>query len=162
VEISNNLINTLTDVADILNNLQIKYCLVGGLAVSMLSKPRATEDVDFLILLEHGQQEELVYELKKKFDIIQNKKPIQFKNITIWRLVVKEKDSVDYDFTVLDFLFGENKIYNNALDNSINIIINNTKIKVANIKSLIEMKRISGRRIDLIDIEELTKEFGKN
>jgi hypothetical protein len=36
-----------------------------------------------------------------------------------------------------------------------------TEVKVADIENLIKIKKLSGRQIDLIDIEELTKELNK-
>ena len=157
MEISNTLISVLVKVADTLNNLKIKYCLIGGLAVSMLTKPRATEDVDFLILLDSSKRESLIKELNNRLDIIQNKEPFVFKNATIWRLVVKEKHSDDYDFVILDFLLAEKSEHKSALDSPLDILIMDTSVKVINIKNLINIKKLAGRRIDQIDIEELNK-----
>jgi len=161
MDVSNKLIYTLTEIAGILNTLKIKYCLIGGLAVSMLSKPRATEDVDFLILLEKDQKDHLLLEIEKKFQIIQNKDPFIFKNATIWRLIVKDKKSEDYDFAILDFLLADMEIYKNALNFPLIIKIYNREINVINIENLIKIKELSGRRIDILDVEELTKELNK-
>jgi predicted nucleotidyltransferase len=160
MEISSKLINTLTKVANILNNLSASYCLIGGLAVSMLSKPRATEDVDFLILLENEiLKQSLIKELGDKFSIIQNKKPFSLKNVNIWRILLKDSDSEDYDFTILDFIIAENEVYTNALKDPLKIKIDNININVINIENLIMIKELSARKIDLIDIEELKKEL---
>ena len=49
----NNLARTLEliDLCSLLNDEQIDFCLIGGLAVAILAKPRATEDIDLLILI---------------------------------------------------------------------------------------------------------------
>ncbi len=157
MEISNILINMLANVADILNKLKVKYCVIGGLAVSMLTRPRATEDVDFLIFTDNSERDNLLKELSKKIDIIQNKEPFVFKNATIWRLVVKEKNLENSDFVILDFLLAEKSEHKKALNSTLNININNTTVRVIDIENLINIKKLAGRRIDQIDIEELNK-----
>ena len=160
MEISSKLINTLTKVADILNDINASYCLIGGLAVSMLSKPRATEDVDFLILLKDEEHKKiLTEELEKNFTLIQNKKPFSLKNIRIWRIILKDNKSKDYDFTILDFILAENENYTKALNDPLKIKINNVSINVINIENLIMIKELSARKIDLIDVQELKKEL---
>lgn len=161
MQISNGIIKVLTKVARILDELNIKYSLIGGLAVSMLSKPRATEDVDFLILLPEDKKKNLVHRLKQNFTIIQNKEPFNLNDTKIWRLILKEKQAEDYEFIVLDFLLvnSEYGIYKKAIDDALNINIFNTEIKVADVESLIEIKKLSNRKQDLIDIEELRKQL---
>lgn len=46
MEFSDLLIAALKDIASAFNDNKINYCLSGGLAVSILSTPRATEDID--------------------------------------------------------------------------------------------------------------------
>ena len=157
MDISNQLINVLVKVADSLNKLNIEYCLIGGLAVSMLSKPRATEDVDFLLLLDKEKEEKLVDELNCKFKIIQNKKPFSLKNITIWRLILQDENSEDYDFSILDFIFADNMVYKETLTSAVEIQLFGTSVKVARIDDLIKVKQLSGRNIDLNDVVELKK-----
>ncbi len=57
VDIAQGLITTLKESCKLFSSSGIDYCLAGGLAVAMIARPRATEDVDFIILVEEdGKQ----------------------------------------------------------------------------------------------------------
>ncbi len=49
--VAENLLHTLKSLCSLLNDEQIDFCLIGGLAVAILAKPRATEDIDLLIFI---------------------------------------------------------------------------------------------------------------
>ena len=49
MEGANFLIEALKSIAMLFKESNVKYCLAGGLAVGMLSTPRATEDIDIII-----------------------------------------------------------------------------------------------------------------
>ena len=70
---SNELSIGLKNICEILSTNEIPYCLVGGLAVSMLAAPRATEDIDLMVLLSDKQKAKIASLLENKFEIIQNK-----------------------------------------------------------------------------------------
>lgn len=50
MEIAKSLIETLKRLCLIFNEARIKFCLIGGLAVGILAKPRATEDIEWMSL----------------------------------------------------------------------------------------------------------------
>ena len=47
-------IEDLLNVCSTLNQLQVPYMLIGGLAVALWAAPRATVDLDFIISLQEG------------------------------------------------------------------------------------------------------------
>ena len=51
MDIARSLFETLKSLCRILGDARLEYCLIGGLAVGILSKPRATEDIDLLVLI---------------------------------------------------------------------------------------------------------------
>jgi hypothetical protein len=53
--VAGDLFDTLKSLCTLLNDEHVDYCLIGGLAVAILAKPRATEDIDLLILIEEQQ-----------------------------------------------------------------------------------------------------------
>jgi hypothetical protein len=71
MDIGHGLIETLKRAATALNAAGIPYCLAGGLAVSMLSRPRATEDVDLIVMVEEGGLNRLETLLRAAFEVIQ-------------------------------------------------------------------------------------------
>ena len=158
MEIANNLLSALTSISKILNDLNIKYCLIGGLAVGILAKPRATEDIDFLVLINNEEKTKLLEKLEETFNVIQNHKPIILNKTRIWRIILNPKGSEGYEFIVLDFIISDNDTYNNALNDVISVKIDNININVVSPEHLIKIKEISGRPKDLLDIEELRRE----
>ena len=53
--VAGDLFYTLKSMCALLNEEHLDYCLIGGLAVAILAKPRATEDIDFLVLIEESR-----------------------------------------------------------------------------------------------------------
>ncbi|QTA83275.1 Uncharacterized protein dnl_56710 [Desulfonema limicola] len=102
--------------------------------------------------------------LKQNFDVIQDDNLMHFKNCTIWRVVIKDTFTPDKGIIIIDIVFADRDIYKNAVTDTISLQINNTVIPVVKPKHLIEIKKLSGRAIDLLDIqalEEAEQEMGK-
>ncbi len=51
MEIARKIIDTLKKRSDVLATAGFEFCLIGGLAVDMVGKPRAIEDIDFFHFL---------------------------------------------------------------------------------------------------------------
>ncbi len=63
----------------------------------------------------------------------------------------------DWAISEIDVIIESTVDYKNAISNSINLNAGNVKIPVLSINYLIEMKKGTGRKHDLIDIEYLEK-----
>ena len=155
MDIAQDILKTLKSLCILLSEARINYCLVGGLAVAILAKPRATEDIDFLILVEEQKRSSIADLIKKKFEIIQDDQVIHFKNATIWRTVLGSPSSDTARFVIVDFLLADNEAYREAVLNPLELTIDNVKIPVASPENLINIKKIAGRPQDLLDIESL-------
>jgi len=155
MEIGTALFETLKHLCSVLNKAQSAYCLIGGLAVGILAKPRATEDIDLLMLMGEDSVESLRKLLRHHFDVIQDHDIMHFRNCTIWRIVVSDSFPEDNGLVIVDIVFADREVYKNALADTICLEIDDTVIPVVRPEHLIEIKRLSGRPVDLLDIQAL-------
>ena len=153
--VAGDLFDTLKSLCTLLNDENIDYCLIGGLAVAILAKPRATEDIDLLILIEEQQIPSLVGLLKKRFKIIQQKNVMHFKNATICRTILASPSDEKGGIVVVDFLLADHDTYRETLRNPLFLTVDGGKIPVARPEGLIKMKELSNRPQDLLDIAAL-------
>lgn len=153
--VAGDLFDTLKSLCALLNEEHVDYCLIGGLAVAIQAKPRATEDIDLLILLEEQQIPSLVGLLKKRFKIIQQKNVMHFKNATICRTILALCSDEKGGIVVVDFLLADLDTYRETLRNSLFLSVDGEKIPVARAEDLIKMKELSNRPQDLLDIAAL-------
>ena len=153
--VAENLLHTLKSLCSLLNDEQIDFCLIGGLAVAILAKPRATEDIDLLILINEEKIPALIRLLEKRFKIFQKKNVMHFPDATICRTVLGALSDEAAGMVVVDFLLADRDTYREALRNPIFLTVDGEKIPIARPESLIEMKKISNRPQDLLDISAL-------
>lgn len=161
MDIARNLFETLKSLCALLNDARIDYCLVGGLAVAILSKPRATEDIDLLILIGEQEKSSITALMKQKFEIINDQNVMHFKNATIWRVVLGSPDGDKNGLVVVDFLLADREIYRAAVNDPVKLTYDNVTIPVAKPECLIKIKELSNRPQDLIDIASLKEAIGK-
>ncbi len=148
-----------------LNDSQIKYLVVGGLAVSLHGIPRSTYDVDLLISLEP----ENIYLLWNKLDSlgwspiipVNLEEFVNPENRRKWRdeknMVVLSFVNKDKVFQVID-IFIENVFDFDECYSRRKIVYSNTiPISVIGIDDLINLKSLAGRQQDKDDIEALRK-----
>jgi len=62
------------------------YALAGGLAYGALVEPRATTDVDLLILIDKPTPEKIAALFSSTFEsLVPHPSPMEFKDLSIWR-----------------------------------------------------------------------------
>jgi hypothetical protein len=155
VDVAKDLFNTLKSLCALLRDAHMEFCLIGGLAVAIQAKPRATEDIDLLVLIEEQQIQTLIDLLKKRFSIIHKKNIMHFENATICRTVLASPPDDAPGAVVVDFLLADRQIYREALRNPISLTVDGVTIPLARPESLIRMKELSSRPQDLLDIAAL-------
>ena len=104
--------DVLSDVIRNLNRQAADFALAGGWAYSALIEPRATTDVDLLILLDQPSPDKIAQLFAHVFDsIIPHPAPVSFKGVAIWRLVgVRNGKEV-----IVDLLLAESDLLKTAL-----------------------------------------------
>ncbi len=155
MEIAKSLIETLKQLCSVFKAANIKFCLIGGLAVGILAKPRATEDIDLLVLIGKENKEIIAKLFRDNFEVIQDHDLMYFKQATIWRMVIKDSFTTDNGFVIIDMVFADSEIYRKAVLEVITIQIDNIDIPVVKPENLIKIKKLSNRPRDLLDIQEI-------
>jgi len=144
---------------------QVKYLVIGGLAVNLYGIPRVTQDIDLLISFDEGNVERLITVLKKLdyqarvpvdpmllTDPRTRKTWIEERNMRVFSLFHKH-----HNFKVVDILISTPISYEEAEANRTTIEVQDIKIYLIGIDELIRLKKISGREQDLSDIRAIEK-----
>ena len=155
MEIAKSLIETLKRLCLVFNSAHMKFCLIGGLAVGILAKPRATEDIDLLVLIDKENKDKIAGLLRDNFDVIQDHDLMVFKQATIWRIVIQDSFTADNGLVIIDLVLADNEIYREAVLDVITIQIDKVDIPVVKPENLIKIKKLSNRPRDLLDIQDI-------
>jgi predicted nucleotidyltransferase len=141
----------LLQIAKILNQAKIAYSLVGGLAVSTWVEPRSTKGIDLIVADIENKQiidklEEIGFTLSSAPMKIGR---IKFKSIS--KLLFND------ELLMLDLMQFLDDNFNQAiLNGATKIKFEDIEIKVASPEDVIILKSFSERKIDKIDIENMS------
>ncbi|MEW6055966.1 MAG: nucleotidyltransferase [Bdellovibrionota bacterium] len=147
----------LIEVCQALNKAKINYAVVGGYAVALHGAVRGTLDLDLVLSL--NKQSFLLAE-KVFFGLgLQPRLPVTAEQVFQFRdEYIKNRNLVAWSFfdpihlaKQLDVIITDDADKMNAQT----IVVQGIRVKLASIKSLIEMKTRSGRPQDLEDIKAL-------
>ena len=148
-----------------LNELDVDYIVVGGLAVNFHGVPRMTYDIDIMILLQNenvlklvGQMEDWGYRPKIPVD------PKELGNPSTRATWVIEKGMKALNFYSESLSVGEIDIviespipYNDLKERAVKFELEEVRIPTVSIHDLIQLKLKVGRKQDLSDVESLRK-----
>ena len=143
---------------------QVRYVAVGGVAVVLRGHARLTADLDLAVDLEHeaalsaietltsiGFVPRLPVDVSGFADAEVRRTWVEDKGMTVFSLWDPDDPTRAVDLSVVEpIAFGELWQRSDLVD------LETTKARVASISDLISMKTISGRPLDLDDIEALT------
>jgi len=133
----------------------IKYCIIGGIALQRWGEPRFTLDVDATILIAFGEEEKL---LEKIFSTFKPRIADAF-DFTLKNRVCLISSSqgcpIDISFGIPGY---EDEVMHRAVDCAIG---ENAVIKICTAEDLIIHKAVAGRPKDLDDIESVIIRMAK-
>jgi predicted nucleotidyltransferase len=156
--IKETLTEQLQRIVQFLNKQQIDYALAGGLAFSALVEPRATMDIDLIVMIRETQLNDFKSLLKLEFEsIIPHKQPMQFKLAKIWRTINVIEDLE----LIFDFILAESEFFKNAIERAFEIEFFGTKLKIITLEDLIVLKNCANRTQDLADLEKIYQTYGE-
>lgn len=142
----------LREIVDFLNENNIDYAIVGGLAFGTLVEARATMDIDILLLISEDKFPEIISRMKLKFSpIIPHDSAMHFGSITIWRVLFFEQQKG----LIVDFLLAESEFHKNVVNRAIDFDFENKILKVITLEDLILLKNFSLRDIDKSDLAKI-------
>jgi uncharacterized membrane protein YciS (DUF1049 family) len=146
------LAGTLAELLAELDHRNVLYALAGGWAFSALVEPRATTDIDLLILLDSPSQQGIQSLVSPIFtSIIVHPRPMKLKGVSIWRcLGLRNQQEV-----VLDFLLADSDFLKSALARRRQIFLGGQQVAVLALEDLMLMKMVAGRLQDLADLEKI-------
>jgi predicted nucleotidyltransferase len=142
----------LSDFIKHLNDQSTNYALAGGWAFSALVEPRATTDIDLVILIENPSVSTIAQLFASAFEsVVPHPAPMTFKGQTIWRLVgIRQECEV-----VVDLLLAESKFLQQALSRKKTIEFLGLPVPLLTLEDLILLKLLAGRLQDRADLEKI-------
>lgn len=147
-----NIVDELHAVATALRAARIPYAVCGGIAVTAYGATRTTKDIDIVIAREHVPAA-LAAVAPLGYSIPAG--PMVFGEGTAnERHVQRVNKIVGASHLVLDLLLAE-AAYSGVLDDRVDVALPAGTITFVSRDTLLRMKRLAGRAIDLADIEKL-------
>lgn len=129
---------------------KIPHTIIGGIAVSLLTEPRATQDIDVLIWLEDSSVEDLLGTAEAFGFISRIDNPLEF--ATQARiLLLKHRDTG----VGIDLSLGALPFEKEMIDRAGIIMVGSLRLRVARAEDLIISKAVPMRPVDLTDIDNL-------
>jgi len=146
-----NLIDEFKNLTETLNRTGIEYAVCGGWAMAIHGLPRATMDIDILILADDLER---VWQLAKEMGYDVEGLPLHFDNGIIEIRRISKIDRESKQLITLDFLL--------VTDALLDVWAAREKVEwssgatwTVSTDGLIKLKLLAGRKQDLLDIEKL-------
>lgn len=139
-------LDTLTTLHDTLAAHDIRYVIIGGIAVQHWSEPRFTRDIDATVVVEPGKEEDALAVLTSVFtpripDYVQF--ALQYRVIPL-----TSRQGVD-----LDISFGLPGYEETVLERSVEVLIAGSTFPICSAEDLIIHKMVAGRPQDISDVQ---------
>ena len=143
---------TLGPLIDWLESENISCLIIGGIAASLLGRPRFTRDVDVLISLEEAQWEKFIKAGARFGFVPRIDNPVAFAHRSRVFLIQHRPTGVDVDIVVAGLPFEEESIAQTRWRK-----VGKLSLPLPTPENLIIMKAIAHRPQDLVDIEALVE-----
>jgi hypothetical protein len=145
-----NLFDEFFKIVESFEKIDLKYAVVGGIAMAFHDQPRFTKDIDILVLPEDLEKIATIFE---KIGYFESSDPWTFKNtnLTLHRFMKVEGE----DFLVVDVLVGNDEKHRNVVKNALEEKSEKGVVKIANKNDLIWLKKMRNSDQDKVDIKRL-------
>lgn len=152
------LVQTLTTLITEFNQRGFNYALAGGWAYSALVEPRATTDIDLLMLVEQPSRERIHSLVSPLFDsTVVHPAPMVFQGMSIWRCVgIRREQEV-----VIDLLLANSEYLRSALARRRMVAFGTLRVPILTIEDLVVLKTLAGRLQDQADLENIRARQGE-
>jgi hypothetical protein len=152
------LVKTLSALITEFNQRGFNYALAGGWAYSALIEPRATTDIDLLMLVAHPSRERIHSLLSPLFDsTVVHPAPMVFHGISVWRCVGIRRDQE----VVIDLLLADSEYLRTALARRRMVAFEALQVPIVTIEDLVLLKTLAGRLQDQADLEKIRARQGE-
>jgi len=143
----------LRRVVEALDAANVGYALAGGLAVSIYTSPRATEDIDLLIL-PNDLDRAVIALLPLGFQRAEQPMRVADGRLEIQRLTKIEGS----DLLPLDLLLPVDPTLTEVLEDRTSLVAEGYPIRVVGLRALRTLKRLRDSPLDRADLEALGSE----
>ena len=140
----------LTTLARWLETEKIPHAIIGGIAVSLLTEPRATQNIDLTIWPEGVTVPDLLITAESFGLVSRIDNPLEFAIQARILLLKDRKTGVSVDLALGALPFEKDMI-----DNSEIIMLGSVRLRIARPEDLIISKAVPMRPADLADIDKL-------
>ena len=144
------LLSALRDLVAWLKAKRVEGLIIGGVAASILGRPRVTRDVDVLVLLDEKDWGEFLSAGTEFGFVARVTDPLDFAKKAKVLLIRHEPSGIDVDVT-----FGVLPFEKEAITNAVWVNIRGVRLPLPNAEDLIIMKAVAHRPRDLADIESI-------
>ena len=148
-----------------LNEANVQYIVVGGIATILHGYVRATSDIDLVVDLQVEEATKVITVLTEAGYVPKVPvKAMEFADSTKREQWITEKGMQVFSMyqptnplLTIDLFVKQPIAYSELYERSVVMNLEGTNIRVCSIDDLIAMKKLAGRPKDLADIEKLTK-----
>lgn len=142
--------NLLKQIAQQLDNAEIRYMVIGGQAVLIHGEPRFTKDIDITMEIT-PQNLQQVLEVVKHLGLKILVKDVEKFVEDTWVLpTLDERSGIR-----VDFIFSFSTYEKTAIERAVKIEINGYPVKFASVEDLIIHKIFAGRPRDIEDVRKI-------
>ena len=144
------LLAALADLVKWLDDTKVPSMIIGGVAASVLGRPRLTQDVDALAILPEADWANAVSSAARHGILPRVENALDFAHRSRVLLMRHAESGIDIDVT-----FGRLSFEQTAIDNSEVHDIGGLRVRLPRVEDLLIMKAVARRPKDLLDIEGL-------
>ncbi|MFQ5710083.1 MAG: nucleotidyl transferase AbiEii/AbiGii toxin family protein [bacterium] len=144
------LLHALRDLMNWLETERVNGMVIGGVAASLLGRPRLTHDVDVLIQLEEERWSEFLSQGAQYNFSPRIRDSLEFAQKSRMLLLKHKPTHIDIDLAFAALPFEEESLLNAS-----EFEIGDLKLRLPRPEDLIIMKAVAARPKDLIDIDSL-------
>jgi predicted nucleotidyltransferase len=140
-------------LVDVFNERQVRYAIIGGLAMIQHTRIRTTDDIDALLTLPQIAMPAFFESLKARgFDVefTKNIRELRDHGLT----------TIQFEDVIVDLMRPALPVYAHVLDRAVDSRILGHTVRVSAAEGLIVMKLIACRAIDEADIQDLLAAYG--
>jgi hypothetical protein len=143
-------LNVLRNLTEWFSDAQLAAMVVGGVAASILGRPRATRDIDALAMLAEDKWAAALYAAKRHGIAPRIEEPLEFARRTRVLLLRHVESGIDIDLILGRLPFEEQAIARGNFHD-----LGGVSVKLPTVEDLLIMKAIAQRPRDLRDMEGL-------
>jgi predicted nucleotidyltransferase len=144
------LLAALADLVKWLDDTKMPFMIIGGVAASVLGRPRLTQDVDALTILPEADWANAASSAARHGILPRVENALDFARRSRVLLMRHSESGIDIDVT-----FGRLSFEQTAIDNSEIHDIGGLRVRLPRVEDLLVMKAVARRPKDLQDIEGL-------